>query len=709
VINAFNKTLLLIDANAPFIDEWHSDRNHPLLPQHVSPKTKKKVWWKCRACSHEWEARVESRWRNGCPECGKRKNIESRRKHWVLKANSLEETHPELAKQWHPKNELFANQVTSGSSESVMWLCDKGHEWKNNPANRVRSNLSCPVCSGKRLSVNTLPNQLTQEFAIDLNPDVSLTQLTLGSGKKIWWRCESGHVWKTTLSSRARENRNCPYCAGQKSTSDRNLAVDDPSLAAQWDYTKNGSLTPQEFLSGSGKKIWWNCKYNHSWQATISNRNKGTGCPFCENKAVGNDNNLAVLRPELAAQWNLNKNAPLTPNQFVPGSGAKVWWKCKRGHEWQAIIASRASYDSQCPHCRAPTSRIEIRVLSELEAVFGEVKWRQKIDGSECDVFLPQLGICIEVDGYPWHKNKLLADVKKTKKFEALGYIVIRLRDNELPFILGNVHYFKDREEPIGPIKCLVKNIAEIAIKDARVISRAVSYVRDEKYWAEKAYHNRLNDLDWLRGRPSISHTHPKLIMEWDNNLNADLDPNAFSSGSNMSVWWRCTNNHHWKAAINNRANGSGCPYCSNTRANSENSLATNWPELAAEWGEGNVNLSPDDVTPRSSRKVWWKCGKCNEEWDARIVDRYTKLSGCPYCSGRKTAHSGSLLSLRPELMKEWDFERNVGIDPSKLGIGSHARVGWKCTQGHTWDAVIRVRATRRQGNCPVCKKTGCL
>ena len=46
---------------------------------------------------------------------------------------SLAETHPELAKEWHPtKNEsLTPNDVTPGSKKRVWWKCDKGldHEW----------------------------------------------------------------------------------------------------------------------------------------------------------------------------------------------------------------------------------------------------------------------------------------------------------------------------------------------------------------------------------------------------------------------------------------------------------------------------------------------------------------------------------------------------------------------------------------------------
>ena len=34
-------------------------------------------------------------------------------------------------------------------------------------------------------------------------------------------------------------------------------------------------------MANSGIKVWWRCSRGHEWQATISNRNYGTGCPAC--------------------------------------------------------------------------------------------------------------------------------------------------------------------------------------------------------------------------------------------------------------------------------------------------------------------------------------------------------------------------------------------------------------------------------------------
>jgi len=62
-------------------------------------------------------------------------------------------------------------------------------------------------------------------------------------------------------------------------------------------------------------------------------------------------NDLATTHPELAAQWHPVKNGRRTPQSVVCGSRAKVWWRCGKGHEWQAIIASRSVGGAGCPVC----------------------------------------------------------------------------------------------------------------------------------------------------------------------------------------------------------------------------------------------------------------------------------------------------------------------------------------------------------------------
>ncbi|MBQ03731.1 hypothetical protein CL673_03350 [Candidatus Bathyarchaeota archaeon] len=59
---------------------------------------------------------------------------------------------------------------------------------------------------------------------------------------------------------------------------------------------------------------------------------------------------LADRNPELAKEWHPIKNGDLTPAQVTPGSGKKVWWRCSRGHEWEAMVKSRTR-GTGCPYC----------------------------------------------------------------------------------------------------------------------------------------------------------------------------------------------------------------------------------------------------------------------------------------------------------------------------------------------------------------------
>ena len=38
---------------------------------------------------------------------------------------------------------------------------------------------------------------------------------------------------------------------------------ENPALAAEWDYEKNGDLRPEDFTGGSNRKVWWRCEKGH--------------------------------------------------------------------------------------------------------------------------------------------------------------------------------------------------------------------------------------------------------------------------------------------------------------------------------------------------------------------------------------------------------------------------------------------------------------
>ena len=125
----------------------------------------------------------------------------------------------------------------------------------------------------------------------------------------------------------------------------------NPTLAKEWNYERNNGLTPEDVLPNSGKKVWWVCNKGHAWQASIVNRNRGRGCPYCAGrKALKGYNDLQTINPILATEWNYEKNKGFTPEDVLPNSGKKVWWVCSEGHEWQATIINR-NHGRRCPQC----------------------------------------------------------------------------------------------------------------------------------------------------------------------------------------------------------------------------------------------------------------------------------------------------------------------------------------------------------------------
>ncbi|MDB4051004.1 zinc-ribbon domain-containing protein, partial [Flavobacteriaceae bacterium] len=124
---------------------------------------------------------------------------------------SLAETHPEVAKQWHPtKNgNLTPFDVTSGSKKKIWWKCDKGndHEWLKTIIGRSQG-YNCPMCSGTKLVLSNCLETLNPELAKEWHPtkNVDLTPLDVrkNSQKKVWWKCDKGndHEWKAIISNR---------------------------------------------------------------------------------------------------------------------------------------------------------------------------------------------------------------------------------------------------------------------------------------------------------------------------------------------------------------------------------------------------------------------------------------------------------------------------------------------------------------------------
>lgn len=205
-------------------------------------------------------------------------------------------------------------------------------------------------CKSKNLLATEFP-ELAKEWHPIKNGMLTPHDVTTGSNKKVWWIDEYGHEWQSQIFHRVKGS-GCPYCAGKRVTTENSLATKRPDLAKEWHPTKNGELTPNDVSEGSNKKTWWRCSVRHEWEAKISNRAVGNGCPYCAGKLTTPQTSLQETHPELASEWHPTKNGSLTPNDVSHGSNKKVWWLSPEGYEWEAMVVRRARRKG-CPVCVA--------------------------------------------------------------------------------------------------------------------------------------------------------------------------------------------------------------------------------------------------------------------------------------------------------------------------------------------------------------------
>ena len=669
---------------------------------------------------------------------------------------------------WEKNKELNFDpeNLTVGSGAKVWWKCQKGHEWQAVIANRNNGN-GCPYCSGRYAikgenDLETVNPTLAKEWNYEKNDGLTPDEVMPNSNKKVWWTCSQGHEWQARINSRNGDN-GCPYCAGRYCIKGENdLQAVNPTLAKEWNYEKNDGLTPADVMPNSNKKVWWQCQKGHEWQAVISNRNNGNGCPYCaERYAIKGQNDLQTVNPILAREWNYKKNNGLTPLDIMANSNKKVWWQCQKGHEWQATINNRNNGNG-CPVCNSErkTSFPEYAILYYLRKHGLEAMHSYREYGYELDIYIPSKKVAIEYDGGFWHKNRTKNDLEKNLKCEKDGIKLYRIREG-LPLLNdSSIDYVVQENqrdlskvlevilsEIVGACVCIDMERDVVDIENLRVFTEKKNSLlfsnpqignewnyemngslkpehfspkSHKKIWwkcqkghewqAEIANRNSGRGCPYcsgkkvLRGYNDLQTVNPDLVKEWNYEKNNGLDPTNLMPNSNKKAWWKCQKGHEWQAAINNRNNGNGCPYCAGRYViKGENDLETVNPTLAKEWNcEKNDGLTPAEVTPNSNKKVWWKCSK-EHEWQATISSRNSG-DGCPYCSGRYAVKGETdLETVNPTLAMEWYYEKNNGLTPADVSPGSNKKVWWKCREGHEWQAMINNR--NRGRGCPICAK----
>lgn len=243
------------------------------------------------------------------------------------------------------------------------------------------------------------------------------------------------------------------------------------------DIESGNIVIENEKKTGNIMRYVASCKDGHKF--IVNGEENYKGCAKCNSlkarrmrdiRQALNGDNFENTFPYQAEFWDYEKNE-LKPNEVLPSSKVKYWFKCEEGHEFDlspAMIKHRGSWCPKC--CHSTESRLATYGKELFRKMFYEVyseeefPIRTEIDGNETilypDLIIEDLKLNIEFHGSQhyeytvgWHENKndfiyaCKRDKAKKKALEELGYkqVVFKVTD--------------DLEGDIGAIEDFLNNI----------------------------------------------------------------------------------------------------------------------------------------------------------------------------------------------------------------------------------------------------------
>ena len=266
----------------------------------------------------------------------------------------------------------------------------------------------------------------------------------------------------------------------------------------------------------------------------------------------------------LLIQWDTLGNWPDTPLTVTHGSHKRVWWVCEKDHRWQAVVKSRAA-GAGCPYC---TNRKVDPGTNDLATCHPHLaaQWHPAKNGDLTpDRVLPgshQKAWWICEKGHEWQASVLARTTNDNGCPVCAGKRVLA-GENDLssryPGLVKEWH--PEKNLPLLPSQVTPSSNRSVwwvcphGHQWKAPVARRVQRQAGCPVCTGKQVDPGFNDLATVA---------PDIAAQWAQDLNGALTPEMVTAGSSKLVWWRCEEDHVWKAKIYARTNAqrTGCPIC---------------------------------------------------------------------------------------------------------------------------------------------------
>lgn len=661
--------------------EWHPTKNGDLTPEQVTSGSAKKVWWICDK-GHEWEAVIGSRVGadRKCPICTNQK---------VLKGyNDLETVFPYLLKEWnYEKNDVSPDEIIARSGKKYWWICELGHEWKTSPLERSYGR-GCPTCSSERsvsVGEKTILYYIQQNYSGKIIPnyrseiiknkelDIYLPDLNIGLEY-------DGVYFHTNKKRDLEKDKIC-----------KNIGIKVFHIAECRDYNKI-----------ENNYIYYNVNNESNLEWAIESvldylvDNKKVNVDISRDRiSIYNlleysikEQSLANRYPQVASEWDNEKNGKLRPDLVSYGSSKTVWWICEKGHSYQSIIYSRIN-GTGCPYC---ANQKILRGYNDLETLYPELvkEWDYKKNCKNPYEISPNSSkkywwLCSnnhswEISAYSRTHGSGCPYCARQKTI--LGYNDLKTVNPKLAKQWNKIKNINLSPEEVMANShqkvwwiCEKGHEWEAAVVD-RNLGNGCPYCSNQKI---------------LIGYNDLATVKPELLKEWDYEKNI-IKPTEVTKGTTKKAWWICEKGHSYETNISSRTKGTGCPICANKKILvGYNDLSTTNPNLLSEWDFEKNTIKPTEVTGGTRKKVWWKCPKCNNSWEATIIERTKGFNKCSNCNIKKRGKNPKKIIVQFDLngnfIKEYDGIVDAANDLKISRSTIHKNLKGKSKQaaGYIW------------------------
>ena len=687
-----SKKRIFAEEHPEYLKYWDFEKN-TLDPYKIGPMCNEKAYWKCEH-GHRFERIVfnVSRGNTTCPECKKRSTM-------VI-------SKPGIMKFWDKEKNTLDPEITPARSNEYAWFkCPKcGYSWRTQICGRLRTD-KCPACETNnviRKGVNdfrTVSPQLALDTSDELNPDIDLNKLGIGSKTRIHWKCHiCGFEWDAPIHGRAhRYNGNngiaaCPACA--KVRRKDGYDVDYPELVPL--YSPNNPI-PLNEVRGVKAKFLWICPKHGEYEQKLGHmiralKNGTIGCPYCNGFKVRREDSAGAKAPELIKEWASSNESTLY--EYAPNSKYLATWCCPDcGTKWKAPIYERVQGYGKCPTCYGNKTFKER--YPELEKYYAKDNTLPYEDAIVSD-YTPRNWICekgheftasfykIHDQGFrcPYCENKkalkgyndfehlypvLAQDYDEEKNGNKASEVVVSYRNAY--FKCKNGHSF------VRPIIRHVELNGQCPICSGTVLKKGS------------------NDLATI---------YPAVILFWDYEKN-EKRPDQVLATLDNSYHFVCSNGHHFKCTLRELVeNDFHCPVCEGKRVDPEKtSLQALNPELASEFSVNNKSTA-SQIAFDTSKKVLWTCPTCGEDYLYPVNERKIGDNSCPYCNHTKLKSGVNDLTItNPQLASE--FSPRNDKKANEVGEWQKYEVFWICpTCKQEFRREVRKMAAGFD-ECPIC------